>query len=248
MVEMQEVAHIVGTATDNSLVLIDELGRATSTTDGVAIAWAICEHLLAARVFTLFATHFRLLAELANTYPGCRLWQLGVDVSRDRLDFTWLLQPPPLEQEALHYGIMLARPMGFPEPLLAAATEVAERVQAEEAARLGRQGTRDAGLLGQPAGGDHGGGDVSGLPGHGAASSGAGSTAHAPAGDGGGGDGALAARRQPWVWMRVYGLFAKLRALAERWREEPEAVPPRVLAQYLAELKKEASQLELPGV
>jgi hypothetical protein len=75
---LQEVAHILDHAGPNSLVLVDELGRATSTADGTALAWAVCEALLAARAPTLFATHFPALAQLALMYPAARLWQLRV--------------------------------------------------------------------------------------------------------------------------------------------------------------------------
>lgn len=72
------MAHVLDTASTRSLVLVDELGRATSTADGTAIAWSVCEALLAARAPTLFATHFLQLADLARLYPAARLWQLEV--------------------------------------------------------------------------------------------------------------------------------------------------------------------------
>ncbi|KIZ06394.1 DNA mismatch repair protein MSH4 [Monoraphidium neglectum] len=116
MVEMAETAAIVSQATDRSLVLIDELGRATSTADGVGLAWAVCEYLLTLGCPTLLATHFRQLEELASLYPSCRLWRMqarrgarrasgskspqrpaavfragrwGVDVAGDSLHYRW---------------------------------------------------------------------------------------------------------------------------------------------------------------
>jgi len=78
---MQETAFIVEGATEKSLVLIDELGRATSTADGVGIAWAVAEHLISLGSPTLFATHFARLGELATLYPNCKLWHFDVEVA-----------------------------------------------------------------------------------------------------------------------------------------------------------------------
>lgn len=78
MVEMSDMAHILDMATPNSLILIDELGRATSTSDGVGIAWAMCEYLVNLRAATLLATHFKRMEELAALYPACKLWHMQV--------------------------------------------------------------------------------------------------------------------------------------------------------------------------
>lgn len=86
---IQEVSYMLSHATDRSLVLIDELGRATSTTDGVAIAWAVCEKLLQLRCATLFATHFVQLSELAALYPAAKLWRLKVWSTLARAASTW---------------------------------------------------------------------------------------------------------------------------------------------------------------
>eukprot|EP00798_Chlamydomonas_sp_ICE-L_P008491 gene8491-4852_t len=112
MVEMQEVAHILERSTSRSLVLIDELGRATSTSDGVAIAWAVCEKLLSVGAFTLFATHFRQLSELGSLYPAACQWQ------------------------GEHYGLALARSVGFPEHILSVAARVASNIDTDNKVRL----------------------------------------------------------------------------------------------------------------
>jgi DNA mismatch repair protein MSH4 len=65
-------------ATSKSLVLIDELGRATSSVDGVGIAWAMSEHLMFVGAYTLLATHFSRLEELAAQYPCCKVWSMQV--------------------------------------------------------------------------------------------------------------------------------------------------------------------------
>jgi hypothetical protein len=120
--ELQEIAYILNHATPRSLVLVDELGRATSTADGVAIAWAVSEHLIGLGAATLFATHFPQLAELTALYPNCRAWHLHVDTSRSRLDFRWRLRPGC--NDAGHYGLLLAKSVGFPEDVLSQAGRV----------------------------------------------------------------------------------------------------------------------------
>lgn len=102
---MQETAYILGNATARSLVLIDELGRATSTSDGIAIAWAVAEELISIGAMTFFASHFAQMGQLAKLYPTCRLWHLGVEVA-DTLDFTWQLKPG--HDKTVHYGLLLA--------------------------------------------------------------------------------------------------------------------------------------------
>jgi DNA mismatch repair ATPase MutS len=120
------VAHILAHATPCSLVLIDELGRATSTADGTALAWAVGEALIAAGAPTLCATHFGQLAELAALYPEAKAWHFDVDASRSRLDFSWRLRAGSLGEEVGHYGLLLARAVGFPTDVLEAAEEVVQ--------------------------------------------------------------------------------------------------------------------------
>ncbi|KAG2485478.1 hypothetical protein HYH03_015753 [Edaphochlamys debaryana] len=134
--EMQDAAHVLVSASPSSLVLLDELGRATSTQDGVGLAWAVCEALLARGAPTLLATHLPQLGQLAALYPGARLWRLQVDASAGALGFTWRLQaasalaPPP------HYGLALARAAGLPEPLVRLAARVADALEEEEQRRM----------------------------------------------------------------------------------------------------------------
>lgn len=120
------MAHILAHATPCSLVLIDELGRATSTADGTALAWAVGEALIAAGAPTLCATHFGQLAELAALYPEAKAWHFDVDASRSRLDFSWRLRAGSLGEEVGHYGLLLARAVGFPTDVLEAAEEVVQ--------------------------------------------------------------------------------------------------------------------------
>lgn len=113
MVEMAEVAEILHQATDRSLIILDEVGRGTSTFDGMAIAWSVAEHLvevLGAR--TLFATHYHELNALEDTYPG-RVRNVRVRVSEDdgRLTFLYRVEPGAAQKS---YGIQVARMAGLP--------------------------------------------------------------------------------------------------------------------------------------
>lgn len=87
--EMQEMSHIIGHATQHSLIIIDELGRGTSNQDGIAIAWACCEHLINLRALTLFATHYSELQQLASIYPNVENWTLSVEATKGGLQFLY---------------------------------------------------------------------------------------------------------------------------------------------------------------
>lgn len=109
-------------ATPKSLILIDELGRATSTIDGVGIAWAVSEHLIALGAYTLFASHFPQLAELCKVYPNCRSWHLHVETRGNKLDFLWKLKAG--STDSVHYGLLLAETLGFPADVLNHASSI----------------------------------------------------------------------------------------------------------------------------
>ena len=120
----QETTYLLRHATPRSLVLIDELGRSTSTGDGLGIAWAVAEALAARGARTLFATHFAQLAELAATCPNCRAWHFEVGAQRGGLRYSWRLAAGA--SEAGHYGLALAAAVGFPEEVLQRAAAVVE--------------------------------------------------------------------------------------------------------------------------
>ncbi|MBI1282862.1 MAG: DNA mismatch repair protein MutS [Thiobacillus sp.] len=119
MVEMTETAHILHNATSSSLVLLDEIGRGTSTFDGLALAWAVARHLVSAtRAFTLFATHYFELTQLAQEFR--QLANVHLDAKEHGTDLVFLhaVEEGPASQS---YGIQVARLAGVPSPVILAA-------------------------------------------------------------------------------------------------------------------------------
>ena len=122
MVEMTETANILHNASSRSLVILDEIGRGTSTFDGVSLAWAITEHLhdqVGAR--TLFATHYHELVDLANTKSNLRNANVEVKESDGQIAFLHRIVPGGADQS---YGIHVARLAGVPSPVLDRAREI----------------------------------------------------------------------------------------------------------------------------
>jgi DNA mismatch repair protein MutS len=112
MVEMTEAAAILHAATDKSLVLIDEIGRGTSTFDGLALAFAIARHLVEKnRCRTLFATHYFEMTRLAQDYPECANVHLDAIEHGQRIVFLHTLEEGPASQS---YGIQVAALVGIP--------------------------------------------------------------------------------------------------------------------------------------
>ncbi len=130
MVEMTETAAILNTATPRSLVLLDEVGRGTSTYDGLAIAWAAIEYLHArTRARTLFATHYHELTELAGLLSGVKNYHVAVKESGSGVVFLRKVEPGAADKS---YGIEVAKLAGLPPELIARAREVlAEHEQSE---------------------------------------------------------------------------------------------------------------------
>jgi DNA mismatch repair protein MutS len=118
MVEMEETANILNNATENSLVIMDEIGRGTSTFDGLSIAWAVAEYLhdLKGRgVKTLFATHYHELTELAQTKPRVKNFNIAVKEWNDEIIFLRKLVQGGTNRS---YGIQVARLAGIPEQVI----------------------------------------------------------------------------------------------------------------------------------
>ncbi|MFO7543068.1 MAG: DNA mismatch repair protein MutS [Thiobacillus sp.] len=119
MVEMTETAHILHNASAQSLVLLDEIGRGTSTFDGLALAWAVARHLLTAtRAFTLFATHYFELTQLAQEFRQLANVHLDAKEHGANLVFLHAVEEGPASQS---YGIQVARLAGVPAPVILAA-------------------------------------------------------------------------------------------------------------------------------
>jgi DNA mismatch repair protein MutS len=121
MVEMTETANILNNATRRSLVILDEIGRGTSTYDGVSIAWAVAEHLAELRCRTLFATHYHLLNDLGRRYPNVRNFRITVREQGERIVFLHRLVTGGTDRS---YGIHVARMAGVPPAVVARARDV----------------------------------------------------------------------------------------------------------------------------
>jgi len=131
MVEMKETADILAHLTPRSLVILDEIGRGTSTFDGISIAWAVAEHLhtAATRPLVLFATHYHELTDLARTHE--RIENLSVAVREWKGDVVFLrrIVPGPASQS---YGIQVARLAGVPAPVIERAKQILHNLEQGE--------------------------------------------------------------------------------------------------------------------
>jgi len=138
MVEMQETANILHTATSRSLVVLDEIGRGTSTFDGLSIAWAVAEYLATnakARPKTLFATHYHELTDLADATPGVVNFHVAAREWKDDIVFLHKIVPGRSDRS---YGIQVARLAGLPRSVTDRAREILSALERDELARGGR--------------------------------------------------------------------------------------------------------------
>jgi DNA mismatch repair protein MutS len=127
-VEMTEAANILNNATPRSLVILDEIGRGTSTYDGVSLAWAITEFLHnRAGCRALFATHYHELAQLAETLPALRNYNVLVREWQDEIVFLHKIAAGSADKS---YGIHVARLAGLPDEVLDRAREVLADLEA----------------------------------------------------------------------------------------------------------------------
>jgi len=132
MVEMKETSAILGNLTGRTLVVLDEIGRGTSTYDGIAIAWAVAEYLHevepapGARVKTLFATHFHELTALASSMPRVKNYSVSVREWKDEVLFLRKVVPGPASRS---YGIAVARLAGVPDEVVARARELLQQLE-----------------------------------------------------------------------------------------------------------------------
>ena len=138
MVEMQETANILHTATSRSLVVLDEIGRGTATFDGLSIAWAVAEFLATnprMRPKTLFATHYHELTDLADATPGVVNFHVAAREWKDDIIFLRKIVPGRSDRS---YGIQVARLAGLPVAVIDRAREILSALERDELARGGR--------------------------------------------------------------------------------------------------------------
>src|SRR5262249_34327145 len=148
MVEMRETADILAHASRRSLVLLDEIGRGTSTYDGVSIAWAVAEYLHdAVGAKTLFATHYHELCELAE--KRSRIANVSVAVTEKNGDIAFLRRVLP-GGASRSYGIEVARLAGLPRTVVARSRQILAELERAHERADGRSG-RQLSLLGPPA-------------------------------------------------------------------------------------------------
>jgi len=137
---MSETSAILHTATRRSLVLLDEIGRGTSTYDGISIAWSVSEHLHdVVGCKTIFATHYHELTQLADNLVAVRNYNVQVREIGDQVLFLHRLQPGGADRS---YGIEVGRLAGLPPAVLRRATELLRLLEAEQIVpRSGRTST-----------------------------------------------------------------------------------------------------------
>ncbi len=136
MVEMTESANILHNATERSLVLMDEVGRGTSTFDGLALAWAIARHLLEKnRAYTLFATHYFELTQLAQQFREAANVHLDAVEHKDRIVFLHALEEGPASQS---YGLQVAALAGVPGTVVRAARRHLQQLEQQSLAQDGQ--------------------------------------------------------------------------------------------------------------
>ncbi len=132
LVEMIETSNILNSATPNSLILLDEIGRGTSTFDGLSLAWSIVEYIhniKRLKSMTLFATHYHELTELENVLDGVKNYNVSVKEWNDEMVFVRKIERGGSDQS---YGIQVARLAGMPDKVIRRAKQILENLEAHE--------------------------------------------------------------------------------------------------------------------
>ena len=132
LVEMQETANILNNATTRSLIVLDEIGRGTSTFDGISIAWSVAEYLhgkASAKAKTLFATHYHELADLADVLPRVKNYTVRVKEEGGRIVFLRRIAPGVAEKS---FGIHVAAMAGLPQEVVERASQILKNLEANE--------------------------------------------------------------------------------------------------------------------
>jgi len=134
MVEMNETANILNNATEKSIIILDEIGRGTSTYDGLALAWAIVEHLAKnIRARTLFATHYHELMLLESKMPTVKNYNVQVKEQNGEVLFMHKIVPGSTDRS---YGIYVAQISGIPKAVISRADDILEELENEQLNRL----------------------------------------------------------------------------------------------------------------
>jgi len=126
---MIEAANILHHASPRSLLILDEIGRGTSTYDGVSIAWAMVEYIHShpeLKAATLFATHYHELTQLEDLFPGVRNYNVAVSESDGKVVFLHKIVPGAADRS---YGIHVAQIAGLPKPVVQRANEILQRLE-----------------------------------------------------------------------------------------------------------------------
>lgn len=143
MVEMNETALILNSATDKSLVLLDEIGRGTSTYDGVAIAWSVSEYIAnAIKARTIFATHYHELNVMCNNFPSIQNFRMVVNETDNGIDFLYKVVPGGTSRS---YGIQVAKMAGLPECVIERSQNLMNKMQKDYSKNLDKKVTSKPG-------------------------------------------------------------------------------------------------------
>ncbi|MHB0913220.1 MAG: DNA mismatch repair protein MutS [Armatimonadota bacterium] len=138
MVEMTETANILNNATERSLIILDEIGRGTSTFDGLSIAWAVAEYIQSLGAKTLFATHYHHLNDLASELPGVKNYRVAVKEDEEKVIWLRKIMPGGTDRS---YGIQVGKLAGLPPAVIERAKEVLWQLEAGGAEPKVREST-----------------------------------------------------------------------------------------------------------
>ncbi|XP_032231017.2 mutS protein homolog 4 [Nematostella vectensis] len=136
MLEMKEINYIIQNASDKSLIIVDELGRGTSSEEGVGICYAVCEHLLGIKAFTFFATHFLELTTMDELYPNVENLHFEIqrvysnEAGQDKIVYSHVLSKGRMQER--HYGLQLAEISTLPQSIIREAKAVSQQISKTE--------------------------------------------------------------------------------------------------------------------
>lgn len=134
MVEMNETALILNSATQKSFILLDEIGRGTSTYDGVAIAWSVSEYIAnSIRARSIFATHYHELNVMCNNYPQIKNYRMTITEKNDDIEFLYQVVPGGTSKS---YGIQVAKMAGLPESVISRSKNLMAKMQKDYSKKL----------------------------------------------------------------------------------------------------------------